>query len=185
MAKHTFFILLKMKKSLITFFFIVGSFMAFAQTDITEQIPKRNTSEETVIKIIKIRTADGEEKIIKQEETITKSSAITLDSLNLDKLNVDATYGHAEVSIKKSNPATSANINGYIKVLDKQGFLITLMDESGSRIGTARPLKHEYFLLHFRNNNYGIGYFDPEDNFILETYDRSIDQVIPIAYRPM
>lgn len=163
-----------------------GFFSGLAQTEVeTETESKssnKNSSQETVTKIIRIKGPNGEEKVIKQEEVITKEGKIKFNPEDDEKTNQTAVYEDAQVSVQKSGSTTS-NTEGYTKVEDGKGYLITLTDKNGSKVTKARLLSNGYYIINLGNQNNGVGHFDDNNNLIIETYDSQSDSIVSLTYK--
>jgi len=146
------------------------------------QSANKNESQETVTKIIRIKGPNGEEKIIKKEEVITKKNKVKFNPEDEDKTNQNFKYGEAEVSVQKSGSATS-NIEAYTKVPDGRGYVVTLIDQKGSTITKVRALSDGYYLVHLGKNNNCLGRFDERKNLIIQMYDPKADKIISKKYK--
>lgn len=142
---------------------------------------KENSSKETVTKIIRIKGANGEEKIIKKQEVITKQSKIKLNPDDEDKTNQTATYEDQEVKVQKSE--ISSDMGTYTKISDGKGFRITFMDKSGSKVCKVRKLSGGYYNVNMGEKDNCIGHFDKDKNFIIEKYDSQSDQINTVVYK--
>ncbi|SHI36887.1 hypothetical protein [Aquimarina spongiae] len=152
--------------------------VGFSQT--TEK-PKENSSEETVTKIIRIKGANGEEKVITKQEVITKKSKIELNPGDEDKTNQSAIYSDQEVQVQKSE--SSSDMDAYTKVTDGKGFVITLLNKTGNQVCKARPLSNGYYIINAGGKDNTVGHFDNDKNLILESYDSNTDEVITTIYK--
>ncbi|TPN89062.1 hypothetical protein [Aquimarina algicola] len=141
----------------------------------------KNSSTEVVTKIIRIKGPNGEEKVITKKEVITKKSKIELNPEDENKTNQSATYSDEEVQIEKSSDSSADQT--YTKVADENGFTMTFSDKSKDNTFKVRPINKEYYIVSLDNNNNFFGYFDTENNFIIETYDHKIDKVITTIYK--
>ncbi len=168
-------------KILITVLCIGCSSIVFAQSDETKT--KENSSKETVTKIIRIKGANGEEKVIKKQEVITKKSKIKLNPGDEDKTNQSATYTDEEVAVQKSH--SSSNMETYTKIPDGKGYRMTFLNKSGNKVSKVRPLSNGYYIVNMGAKDNCLGHFDKDKNFILEVYDSSTDQVTTIIYKPI
>lgn len=156
----------------------------YSQTEtktINTESSTKNTSQETITKIIRIKGPNGEEKIIKQEEVITKAGKIKLNSADQKKEDINAVY-EDEVSVQKSGSTTS-NIEGYTKAADGKGYIITLTDQKGSQVAKVRPLSDGYYNVHINANTNYLGKFDAQNNFIVKKYDPAADQMVTKTYK--
>ncbi|WP_025739821.1 hypothetical protein [Aquimarina pacifica] len=177
---------MKTLKTLFILLLIFSPTISIAQSEETspkteEIVPKENSSKETVVKTIRIKGANGEEKIIKKEEVITKKSKIELNPDDLDKTNQSAAYKDEEVIIEKSH--SSSDMDSYTKVADEKGFQITLISKSETTLSKARLIGDGYYLVNFGAKDNCIGHFDKDQNFILETYNPKTDQIITTVYK--
>jgi hypothetical protein len=145
------------------------------------QLDKKNSSKETVTKIIRIKGANGEEKVIKKQEVITKKGEIKFSPDGKDEINQSAIYLDDEVTVQKFETSTPSL--GYTKITDDKGFIVTLLNKSEDKIAKVRPLSNGYYIVNLGNNNNCLGRFDENENFILEMYDSKIDQVTTVAYK--
>ena len=173
---------MRISKFLLIAFTILTTTTALSQTEAEAEKKDQNKSEEIVTKIIRIKGPNGEEKIIKQEEVITKKSNIKLNEE--DGENQTAVYGDAKVSVQKSGSASS-NIEGYTKVEDGKGYVITLMNQKGSKVSKARMLSNGYYIINMGDQDNSIGHFDDKKNLIIEMYDKSTDSIISKTYKPL
>ncbi len=153
--------------------------IGFAQSD--EGKPKENSSKETVTKIIRIKGPNGEEKVIKKQEVITKKSKIKLNPGDEGKTNQTATYTDAEVQVQKSHSSTEGD--SYTLISDGKGYRITLLSKSGNQTSKARPVSSGYYIVNMGGKDNCLGHFDKEKNFILERYDSKTDEVITTVYK--
>ncbi|WP_146052882.1 hypothetical protein [Aquimarina sp. I32.4] len=153
----------------------------YSQSDIKND--NGNSSTETVTKIIRIKGPNGEEKIIKKQEVITKKSKMQLNPNDEGKTNQSVIYVNDEVAVKKSH--SSSDIRSYTKVPDQKGFIMTFLDKSGNKVVKVRPLSGTsgYYIVNSGDTNNSIGYFDEDKNFIVEMYDSKTDGIITIVYR--
>lgn len=185
---------MKALKNTIITILLCCSFTGFAQSDTKEKDKntkdtdtivkagnKENTSEETITKIIRIKGANGEEKVIKEQQVITKKSNIKLNPEDESEVNQTATYTPEEVSIKNSGVTSSDKI--YSSIPDGTGYILTIMDEKGQKTSKARPLSNGYFIVHNGLRDNCIGHFDDNKNLILEMYDSEKDTVISLSYK--
>ncbi|MBQ0733155.1 hypothetical protein [Aquimarina celericrescens] len=150
-----------------------------AQTE--EGKSKENSSKETVTKIIRIKGPNGEEKVIKKQEVITKKSKIKLNPGDEDKTNQAATYTDAEVQVQKSH--SSSDQDSYTLIKESNGYRITLLSKSGNKVSKARPVSSGYYIINMGETDNCLGHFDKEKNLILERYDPKSDQVITTVYK--
>lgn len=177
---------MKNLKLIVTSTLICCSYLIFGQSEKTKlndsvRTPKRNISEEIITKTIKVKGANGEEKIITQEQLITKESNIKLNPEDEDKTNQTAIYTPEEVSVKNSGVATDDR--KYSMTADGKGFVITFTDELGERVSKAKPLSNDYYLIVNSDNNSALGHFDEKKNLILEMYNSKTDAVIQVIYK--
>ncbi len=187
---------MKTLQTLSLFLFIVLPIISYAQSDTdtstdtsddTEKITskenslKENSSTETVVKTIRIKGANGEEKIIKKQEVITKKSKIELNPDDENKTNQAAAYTDEEVIVEKSH--SSSDMDSYTKIVDEKGFTITLSSKSGTTVSKARLIGDGYYLVNFGEKDNCIGHFDKDQNFLLESYNSKTDQVITTIYK--
>ncbi len=156
-------------------------------TELPEKIdaakPLENTSEETVTKIIRIKGANGEEKVIKQQQVVSKKSNLKLKTESDDKTNVDAVYGPEKVSIK--NFGATANEEMYESIPDGDGYIISLINKNGEITAKAKPLSQSktYYLINMGEKDNCVGYFDEDKNLILETFDSKNNNIISVTYK--
>ncbi|WP_109300698.1 hypothetical protein [Aquimarina sp. AU474] len=151
----------------------------FAQSEVSKS--KENSSKETVTKIIRIKGPNGEEKVIKKQEVITKKSEIKLNPGDEDKTNQSASYTDQEVQVQKSQ--SSSDTDRYSKISDGKGYVMTFFKKSGNKTSKVRSLNNGFYIVNFGGNNNSIGHFDTDKNFIVESYDSNSDQVITTIYR--
>ncbi len=153
--------------------------VVFAQSD--ESNANNNSSKETVTKIIRIKGPNGEEKVIKKQEVITKKAKIKLNPDDQDKTNQTAIYGDEEVAIQKSHSAS--DMAKYSKISDGKGYVMTFFNKSGNKVSKVRPVSSGYYIVNLGNKDNGLGHFDKDKNFIVETYDSNVDKVITTIYK--
>ncbi|MBQ4819121.1 hypothetical protein [Aquimarina sp. MMG016] len=170
---------MKTFKILTTALFVSFTLTTYAQNE--EATANKNESTETVTKIIRIKGPNGEEKVIKKQEVITKKNKVKLSGDENDT-NQTAIYSDDEVSVQKSDSATS-NVEGYTKVADGKGFVITFTDKSGSKVSKARPVSNGYYIVNFGSKDNCLGHFDDKKNFVLEMYDAKTDQITSTVYK--
>lgn len=173
---------MKTIKTLGVALFISGVFYGQTETPQETEANNKDSSQEIVTKIIRIKGPNGEEKVIKQQEVITKAGKIKFNPEDGDKMDKTAVYEDAEVSVQKSG-STSSSIEGYSKQADGKGFIITLSDPNGSTVTKVRPLDKGYYLVHLGKNSTAVGQFDEKNNFIVQTYDSSTDQIVKKSYK--
>ncbi len=176
-----------MKKinNIIAIILFFSGFITYAQSEeekSTETKPKENSSEEVVTKIIRIKGANGEEKVIKQQQVITKKSEVTLNpDEEDDETNRTAVYKPQKVSIK--NAGTTSNERIYSSVPDGTGYILTLIDKQGEKISKAKLLSNGYYIINSGIKDNSLGHFDEAKNLVLETYDTVKDSVITLTYK--
>ncbi|MDH7445800.1 hypothetical protein [Aquimarina sp. 2201CG14-23] len=146
-----------------------------------EAKPKENSSEEIVTKIIRIKGPNGEEKVIKEQQVITKKTDIKLNPDEEDQTNRTAVYSPQKVSIK--NSGTTSNEKIYSSVPDGTGYVLTLIDENGEKISKAKPVSNGYYLINIGPKDNCLGRFDESKNLIIETYDAATDSVVSLTYK--
>ncbi len=151
----------------------------FAQSEETKST--ENFSKETVTKIIRIKGPNGEEKVIKKQEVITKKGKIKLNPGDEGKTNQSASYADEEVQVQKSQ--SSSDMDRYSKISDGKGYVMTFFKKSGNKTSKVRPLSNGFYIVNFGGNDNGIGHFDADKNFIVESYDANMDQVITTIYK--
>ncbi|GGX28092.1 hypothetical protein [Aquimarina muelleri] len=170
---------MKALKIITTTILIAGYTFGYAQTE--EKKGQENSSEETITKIIRIKGANGEEKVIKKQEVITTKSEIKLNPEDEGKTDQSAIYTDKEVIIKESLDSTE--MGSYTKIPDEKGFVITFFNKTNNQIAKVRPLSNEYYIVNFGDDNNCIGHFDENNSFIIEKYDSKIDQVTVTIYK--
>ncbi|WP_108867357.1 hypothetical protein [Aquimarina aquimarini] len=172
---------MKILKTLMIALIVIPTTAIYSQSDIKND--NGNSSTETVTKIIRIKGPNGEEKVIKKQEVITKKSKMQLNPDDEGKTNQSVTYINDEVAVKKSH--SSSDIRSYTKVADQKGFIMTFLDKSGNKVVKARPLSGTsgYYIVNSGDTNNSVGYFDEDKNFIVEMYDSKTDGIITIVYR--
>ncbi|PKV51060.1 hypothetical protein ATE84_3129 [Aquimarina sp. MAR_2010_214] len=170
---------MKTLKTLITVVFMICTAVNHAQSD--EKSDNKNSSQETVTKIIRIKGPNGEEKVIKKQEVITKKGKIKFSPDGKDKINQSAIYEDDEVVVQKFQ--TTSDMAGYTKVTDEKGFIVTLLHKSGNKVAKIRPLSNGYYIVNSGDNNNCLGHFDKDENLILEMYDSKIDEVTTTVYK--
>ncbi len=171
---------MKTLKNLITLVLVSCATTVFAQSQGSK--PKENSSKETVTKIIRIKGPNGEEKVIKKQEVITKKSEIKLNPGDEDKTNQTAIYTDQQVQVQKSHTA-AGDVEGYTKISDGKGYVMTFFNKSGNQVSKARPLSNGYYIVNSGGKDNCLGHFDKDKNFILEMYDPKSDQVITTVYK--
>ena len=172
-----------------TIVFLFCAFINYAQSEDKKEESKEteatkakeNSSEEIVTKIIRIKGANGEEKVIKQQQVITKKSGMKLNPDDESKTNQTASYTPAEVSIK--NSGTTSNEKLYSSIPDGKGYILMLIDEKGEKTSKAKPISNGYYLVNNGPKDNCLGYFDESKNLILETYDSDTDAILKITYK--
>ncbi len=147
-----------------------------------ESNTKGNSSKETVTKITRIKGPNGEEKVIKKQEVITKKSKIKLNPGDEEKTNQTAIYEDEEVKVQQSH--TSSENGRYTLISDGKGYRITFLEKSGNTTSKVRPLGSGYYNVHMGEKNNAFGHFDKDKNFVLETYDAKMDKIITTIYKP-
>jgi len=170
---------MKTLKTLTTLLCFGFACTGFAQSEETDA--KDNLSTETVTKIIRIKGANGEEKVIKKEEVITKRSKIKFNPEDEDKVNQTATYSDAEVQVQKSNSSTE--IASYTMITDGKGYRMTFLNKTGNQVSKVRPISNNYYIVNLGEKNNGVGHFDADKNFILEMYDAQSDEIMTTIYK--
>ncbi|WP_438423390.1 hypothetical protein [Aquimarina macrocephali] len=169
---------MKTLKTLITALFMFCTAVNHGQSD--EKKDKQNSSQETVTKTIRIKGPNGEEKVIKKQEVITKKGKIKLSS-DGENENQSAIYEDDEVVVQQFE--TTSDMVGYTKIADEKGFIVTFLNKSGDKVAKVRPLKNGYYIVNSGGNDNCLGRFDTDENFILEMYDSKIDKVTTIVYK--
>jgi len=166
-----------------TILFSISLCSAQSTDIVTDSIAKKkeNLSTETVTKTIRIKGANGEEKVITKQEVITKKSKIELNPDDLEKTNQSASYSNEEVVVAKS--LSSSEADRYVKVADEKGFTITLLTKTDTIVTKARIVNDNYYLVNFGQKNNCLGYFDKDQNFIVESYNSKTDQIITTIYQ--
>ncbi|GAA4278885.1 hypothetical protein [Aquimarina mytili] len=166
-------------KILTTTVFMSCAAIVSAQSD--ESKPKENSSKETITKITRIKGPNGEEKIIKKQEVVTKKSKIKLNPGDEDKTNQTAIYEDEEVKVQQSH--SSSDIGTYSKISDGKGYRMTFIDKSGNKVSKVRKLSSGYYNVNMGEKDNCLGYFDKDQNFILEKYDANSDKIITTIYK--
>ncbi len=169
---------MKTLKTLITLALLISTSVSYAQED---ENNTKNSSEEIVTKIIRIKGPNGEEKIIKKQEVIKKKSKIKLNPGDKDKTNQSAEYTEDEIVVEKSH--SSSDMLKYTKIADDKGFVITFFRKEGNQISKARPIGSGYYLVNMGEKDNCVGHFDKDKNFILEAYDTKTDEIISTVYQ--
>ncbi|MFD2562581.1 hypothetical protein [Aquimarina rubra] len=181
---------MKTLRNVVTLLFFFCTILGYSQSEekkdekekVEETKAKENTSEEVVTKIIRIKGANGEEKVIKQQQVITKKSEVKLSPDEEDgETNRTAVYTPEKVSIK--NSGTTSNEKIYSSIPDGNGYVLTLIDEKGEKTSKAKPLSNGYYLINNGANDNCLGRFDESKNLIIETYDAATDAVITLTYK--
>ncbi|MBW1297206.1 hypothetical protein [Aquimarina litoralis] len=175
---------MKVYTKIVSLAFLFSVFIGHAQSEekTAETKPKENSSEETVTKTIRIKGANGEEKIITEQQIITKKSELQLNPDEEDEdTNRTAVYSPQEVSIKNAGKTSSEKL--YSSIPNGSGFIFTIIDENGEKMLKARPLSNGYYLVNFGGNNNSLGHFDESKNLILETYDATSDSIVSSSYK--
>lgn len=170
---------MKTIKILTTAVLISLTTLCFGQSNDTK--PKENSSTETVTKIIRIKGANGEEKVITKQEVIKKQSKIKLNPDDEDKTNQSASYTDEEVTVQKSE--SSSDMEKYTKVADgEKGFTVTLLKKDGNQTSKIRPIGSGFYLVHMGEKDNCIGHFDKDQNLILQAYDPQADEIVSTIY---
>ncbi len=181
---------MKIFKKLVVLILLLCTYTTYAQSedkkegkDNSEKTkPKENSSEEIVTKTIRIKGANGEEKVIKQQQVITKKSEVKLSpDEEDDKTNRTAVYAPEKVSVKNSGATSSEKI--YSSIPDGNGYILTLIDEKGEKTAKAKPLSNDYYLINNGVNDNCLGHFDDAKNLIIETYDSETDAILTVTYK--
>lgn len=176
------------KATLLVFLFFV--FIGYTQSEDkkdekekTEKTKnKENSSEEIVTKTIRIKGANGEEKVITEQQIITKKSELKLNPDEEDEdTNRTAVYSPQTVSVKNAGKTSSEKL--YSSIPNGSGYIFTIIDENGEKMLKARPLSNGYYLVNFGNDNNCLGHFDDAKNLILETYDSTSDSIVSTSYK--
>lgn len=166
---------------IITTTVLITGYITFGYAQTEKNKTPENSSEETITKIIRIKGANGEEKVIKKQEVITKKSEIKLNPEDEGKTDQSAIYTDKEVIVKKS--LASTEMGTYTKTPDEKGYTITFFNKNSNQIAKVRPVSNEYYIVNFGDNNNCLGHFDTNNNFIIEKYDSKIDQVTVTVYK--
>ncbi|RZS93666.1 hypothetical protein [Aquimarina brevivitae] len=140
----------------------------------TESDKTENISQETITKIIRIKGPNGEEKVIKQEQKITKKSSIQLNPDDSTQTNQDAMYTDAIVEVSSGS---LSNAQEFSMVPDGNGYLIVYIEDGIKKIGKARPLNEKYYIVHFEEKDNKLGHFDTENHFVIQEYDAEKDEI--------
>ncbi len=182
---------MKYLKFVFIFFFIIHIQTGYSQStdkntseniEKTEDtITKQNVSEEVVTKIIRIKGANGEEKVIKEQQVITKTSDLKADPKDTGKINQNTIYTSDEVVVKNISP--TSNEKQYTMVPKGKVIIITFTDEKGTRISKAKKLNNEYYLISNGPKDNCIGHIDENKNLIIETFDVKNDSIISTLYK--
>ncbi|WP_299216560.1 hypothetical protein [uncultured Aquimarina sp.] len=181
---------MKTLRNLVTIMLFLCTCINYAQSEdkkeekekAEETKAKENTSEEVVTKIIRIKGANGEEKVIKQQQVITKKSEVKLSPDEEDgETNRTAVYTPQKVSVK--NSGTTSNEKIYSSISDGSGYILTLIDEKGEKTSKAKPISNGYYLVNTGPKDNCLGHFDENKNLILETYDSSTDAIVTLTYK--
>ncbi|GAA3511396.1 hypothetical protein GCM10022393_26470 [Aquimarina addita] len=165
---------------------LICSFLGFGQsekTEINDSIPKKNISQEIVTKTIKVKGANGEEKIITQEQVITKESELKLNPDDQDKTNQTATYSPEEVSVKNSDSFSNEKL--YSLTEDGKNYIIKFVDEKGERVSKAVLLSNDYYLIHNGDKDNCLGHFGENKILIIEMFDSETNSVVNKEYKPI
>ncbi|SEK57394.1 hypothetical protein SAMN04487910_0855 [Aquimarina amphilecti] len=180
---------MKAIKNIMVIILFFSGFITYAQSEENKEEekpeapkPKENSSEEVVTKIIRIKGANGEEKVIKQQQVITKKSEVKLNPNEEDnETNRTAVYAPQKVSVK--NSGTTSNEKIYSSVPDGTGYILTLIDEKGEKISKAKLLSNGYYLINSGLKDNCLGHFDESKNLILETYNSVTDSILTLTYK--
>ncbi len=149
----------------------------------TQEESQDNVTEEVITKIIRIKGANGEEKVIKQQQVISTKSNIQFNPEDENKTNMDATYTAEKVTVKNYGKTSSEKL--YTSIPDRDGFIFTFLDENGERMGKAKPLSsaNGYYLIHTGANDHCVGHIDDQKNLILETFNTKKDSIVTLVYK--
>lgn len=169
---------MKTLKTLITLILMICVSVNYAQE---EENNTKNSSEEIVTKIIRVKGPNGEEKVIKKQEVIKKKSKIKLNPGDEEKTNQSAEYTDDEIVIEKSH--SSSDMEKYTKVTDDKGFVITFLKKEGNQVSKVRAIGSGYYLVNMGEKDNCVGHFDKDKNFILEAYDIITDEIITTVYQ--
>lgn len=167
--------IIKMLRFFPTVIFAMSCIVATAQ-----QKTDDNSSEEVVTKTIRIKGGNGEEKVIKKKEVITKKSNIEFNPLEEDATNRTAIYNDEKVSVKKSHSST--DMDSYAMVADAKGFTITFISKTGTKTAKLRAISKDYYLINNGYKDNSVGHFDSDKNFIVESYNETTDQIMTTIY---
>ena len=148
----------------------------------SEKNNKENLSQETVTKIIRIKGPNGEEKVIKQEQKITKKSALKLDPNDSTQTNQSVSYAPEVVEISNPNLNTENN-KPFSLIPDGTGYIITIIENNIKKVGKVRPVKDDMYIVYFDKQNNFLGYFKNKNDFIILSYNPTEDKIETAEYK--
>ncbi|HET8887166.1 MAG TPA: hypothetical protein VFM70_12525 [Salinimicrobium sp.] len=144
--------------------------------------------EKNVNKSEEVRTTKATVKTNKGLETVSKKEKIearqVIELKNADKKKVNYEVKEQPFVIEYETSFTSGDTN-YNFTPDDKGFVLTRENNGNGNekmmpYGKARETGNEgVFIISTKNkNNFAIGSFDAEGNFIIETYDPKADVIV-------
>ena len=154
----------------------------WAQEVNNDKSSKENLSQETVTKIIRIKGLNGEEKVIKQEQKITKKSALKLNPSDSNKTNQSVSYAPEVVEISNLN-SNIENNKPFSLIPDGTGYIITIIENNIKKVGKVRPVKDDMYIVHFDKQNNFLGYFTNENDFVILNYNPTKDNIETTQYK--
>ncbi len=169
---------MKKFKTLFTLVLIMATAVNYAQSEGEEG--KENSSQEIVTKTIRIKGANGEEKVITKEEVITKKSKIKLNPGDEGKTNQTAVYTDEEVAVQKSHSAS--NMGKYTMTTDEKGLIVMTFSDKPDKQAKVRKLSSTYYMVNLGDKDNSLGHFDSNKNFVVETFNTQMDQIVTTIY---
>ena len=154
----------------------------WAQEVNNDKSSKENLSQETVTKIIRIKGPNGEEKVIKQEQKITKKSALKLNPSDSNQTNQSVSYAPEVVEISNLN-SNIENNKPFSLIPDGTGYIITIIENNIKKVGKVRPVKDDMYIVHFDKQNNFLGYFTNENDFVILNYNPTKDNIETTQYK--
>ncbi|MEJ4087990.1 hypothetical protein [Galbibacter orientalis] len=172
-----------MKNLIVLSAIILTSTFAFSQN--------KNVLEETVTKTTNIKTNKGEQEL-KEQVQVTQEQDVQLDASDRNKINQDLTTSPVKVTKQETVIEGDSKI-----ILDKKTNFVCedakcdfLPTENGFTINssnkdlnatTYQSTNNKYIVE--TSNGKGIGYFDGDENFIVEIHDKDNNTVIKRVYK--
>lgn len=161
--------------------------MAAFLFSLNSQAQNQNVKSEVKTTTTTVKDSEGEKKLVKKQET-QEIQNIELKDAESKVLNKDMKETPVEVISK-----TEVSVDGVTRMvdidrsayylldgqkyqisLDKAGY--TMTNPNSKKLALLRKTSNNNYI--YRNNNkISLGYFDQDDNLILETYDEKTDKI--------